>query len=250
MTLPLTTTALLNPVERPEKHSYRISDTPYKFVVTVPSAAPDLWEAYLDGALQSYRSHGVEAALEFDTIRSGATTGLFFVAMDGEGNVVAGVRVQGPYGRADESHATLEWAGHAGEAEVWKMITDRLPFGVLEMKGAWISDRALGKSVLATAIARCALIAMAMLDAQFVMATAAEYVLSQWTASGAVLAASVPSAPYPTPQYRTRMVWMDRRTFATHADPAQVPRMLNELMELTSNVNWNTGSRHLQSVGS
>ena len=36
------------------------------FVVARPADERDLWADYLDGALHSYRKHGVEAVLELD----------------------------------------------------------------------------------------------------------------------------------------------------------------------------------------
>ena len=41
---------------------------------------------------------------------------------------------------ADDSHAVVEWAGQPGQQAVRDMINDRVPFGVLEMKAAWVID--------------------------------------------------------------------------------------------------------------
>lgn len=233
------------------EHWYRITDSRYRFDVATPSSDPALWDRYLAGAKACYEKFGVGDALGLEELRDGRDTSLFFVAIDPAHPDIAaaGVRVQGPYTDIDQSHATVEWAGHAGEDELRKMIGDRLAFGLLEMKSAWIAPEAHEKAALSSAIARAALPALAILDAQFVMATTAEYLIPQWTSSGGVVAKSIPSAPYPSEQYRTVIGFLDRATFASHADPQQIPMMLNEVMELTRTIEWHHQRRHLRAVG-
>src|ERR1700676_4584570 len=99
------------------------SDAECTLVLAQPSADPDLWTEYLEGARRSYRAHGVERALDFDAVRNGADTILFFAALDETGQMVAGVRAKGPLRSADESHAVVEWAGQPSLEAVRKMIT-------------------------------------------------------------------------------------------------------------------------------
>src|SRR5579875_1990636 len=70
--------------------------TGVRFEFHAPFARPDLWDQYLEGALATYRAYGVEAALEFDEIRSGLSTTLFVVGVSSDGEVVAGARFLGP----------------------------------------------------------------------------------------------------------------------------------------------------------
>jgi hypothetical protein len=198
------------------------------FVVARPADERDLWADYLHGALHSYRKHGVETVLELDHIRSGDSTALFFAAVDTRGDVVAGVRAVGPLGDADDSHAATEWAGRPGLRSVRKMIDDRAPFGIAEIKSAWLSDERDRGRALAKALARSPFYAMAVLDVQFGMATAAAYVLDRWATSGGVVAKHIPATPYPTERYQTKMMWWDRRTFIDHAEPEQVSMILHE----------------------
>ena len=251
MIMTLTSTAFdLHPSSGTE-HWYRITDSRYRFHVATPTSDPNLWDRYLAGAEECYEKFGVGDALGSVELRDGGDTSLFFAAIDPDhpDAPAAGVRVQGPYTDVDQSHATVEWSGLPGEAELRKMICDRLPFGVLEMKGAWIAPDAHEKFRLSSAIARAALPALAILDAQFVMATTAEYLLPQWTSSGGVVAKSIPSAPYPSEEYRTVIGFLDRTSFASHADPQQIPMMLNEVMELTRTIEWHHDRRHLRAVG-
>jgi hypothetical protein len=214
--------------------SWQDSDTGCTIVVAQPSSEPELWADYLQGAQHSYRKHGVECALDFDAIRDGHDTTLFYTAVDDTGRVTGGLRAKGPYQCADESHALVEWVGHPGQQAVAKMITDRLPFGVVEMKTAWVTDdrdRERNR-VLTKTFARTALPTMALLDVQFVMATAAAYVLDSWASSGGVVATKIPAAPYPDERYRTKIMWWDRRTLANHAEPKQLSKTLAETREL------------------
>jgi hypothetical protein len=208
-------------------------DTECTIVVAEPSADTELWTEYLDGALRSYRKHGVESALDIDAIRGGHGTSVFFAAVDDAGRVVGGVRGKGPLGSADDSHAVAEWAGRPGERAVRKMITDRLPFGVVEMKSAWVTDDPGLNGALTNTLARTAFPTMALLDCQFVMATAAAHVLDRWRSSGGVVVSRIPATPYPDERYRTKMMWWDRLTFANHAEPKQLSKVLAEMRALT-----------------
>src|ERR1700753_508229 len=100
--------------------------------VSTPAAEPQLWEQYLQGALTSYRKHGVESAIDVDAIRDGKDTALFFAAVGQDGRVVGGTRVVGPLGAADDSHALVEWQGNEGGGALRLVIANRLPFGGAE----------------------------------------------------------------------------------------------------------------------
>ena len=54
--------------------------------------------------------------------------------------VVGGVRARGPISPPMNPTHVLEWSGQPGLDAVRKMITDRVPFGVVEMKTAWVTD--------------------------------------------------------------------------------------------------------------
>jgi hypothetical protein len=111
------------------------------------------------------------------------------------------------------------------------MIADRVPFGILEMKSAFVTDDPERNKGITRALARSGFHAMAAMDLQFCMATSAPHVLDKWRSSGGVVA-SIPATPYPDPRYRTKMMWWDRRTFVQHAEPAQVSKIFNEILEM------------------
>lgn len=195
-------------------------------VVSTPAESPELWESFLAGARAGYRKYGAEKALEYERIRDGASTALFFAAVQGQGEVVGGVRAQGPYTSVDQAHATIEWSGHPGEATVRRMIADRLPFGVVEMKSAWVADAAARRKALTLTLARIGSYTLDLLPVQFLLATAAAHVIDLWKTSGGIVAEEVPAAPYPDDRYQTKLMWWDRRRDRSHADRAELQRLL------------------------
>lgn len=182
-----------------------------RFVAARPAAEPELWTSYLAGARHGYRRYGAEGALEYDAISDGRSTSLFLVAIQADRSVVAGVRAQGPYTSAEQAHAIVEWAGAPGLGAVRAMISDRIPFGVVEMKAAWVGDEAARRGDLTKSLAEIGCLAVELLDVQFLLATAAEHVLALWASSGGVVAEHIPPAAYPDERYLTRMMWWDRR---------------------------------------
>jgi hypothetical protein len=234
MTVPHTAAARRNVVSLERTPSCWDPDSETTIVFAHPAIERDLWMDYVRGACQSYRGHGVERALDMDALQNGADTILFAACVNDAGRVVGGLRARGPYQSADECHALLEWNGQPGHDAVRKMVSDRLPFGVVEMKTAWVTDDPERSRQLTSAISRTPLHAMPLLDIQFIVATAASYVLKRWLSSGGLLASKIPATPYPDHRYQTKLAWWDRATFANHADPKQLSRFFAEQKELAA----------------
>ena len=215
-----------------QRLSWRDPDVGATLVLSQPAVDPDLWAEFSLGAQRSYTKHGVECALDVDALRSGADTIMFFAMIDDAGRLVGGLRAKGPLRSADDSHAVVEWAGQPGQQAVRDMITDRIPFGVLELKAGWVIDDPDRNRSLITALARSGCYITALLDCQFMMATAAAHVLNRWRTAGGVVA-PVPAAPYPDDRYHTKMIWWDRRDFVKYAEPQQAAKILVETQRLT-----------------
>lgn len=222
------------------------SDTECTVVVSTPAADPALWAEFVDGAARSYHKHGIERALDMDSLADDANTQLFHVVLNDAGKVMAGIRAKGPLESPEESHAIVEWADRPGLPTVYKMISDRLPFGVVEMKTAWMTDDQSRSRALGSTLARTPFTTMALLDAQFVLATAGSHVLNRWRSSGGVVATKVPATPYPDDRYRTKMMWWDRSTFTNDAEPEQVSKIFNEMAILARQLD-HVGARALGS---
>jgi hypothetical protein len=215
-----------------QRLSWRDPDVGGTLVLSQPAVDPDLWTEFSLGAEHSYRKHGVECALDADALRDGTDTIMFFAMIDDAGRMVGGLRAKGPLRSADDSHAVVEWAGQPGQQAVRDMITDRIPFGVLEMKAGWVIDDADRNRSLITALARSGCHITALLDCQFMMATAATHVLNRWRSSGGVVA-PIAAAPYPDDRYQTKMIWWNRRDFINYAEPRQAAKILTESLRLT-----------------
>lgn len=228
---------LAGPVARPlSTFEWWDSDAECTVVLSAPSADPSLWNEYVTGAERSYRKHGVERALDLAAFRDGADTAMFLAAMDPNGRLVGGVRARLPLISTDDSHAVGEWAGQRGLSAVRKMVTDRLPFGVVEIKTAWVTTDSRRAPSITRVLARAPLHSMVGLNAQFAIATSAAHVLDRWASSGGVVASRVPATPYPDERYRTKLMWWDRRTFANHAESSQASKAFAEMTSLDAHL--------------
>jgi hypothetical protein len=203
-------------------------------VMARPADEPELFADYHRGAVASYARFGVADALDTDPQQCADDTALFWAMTDLEGRVVGGVRAKGPLRGPEDSHAVIEWAGQLGEAEVHAMIAERIPMGVLEMKSAWLAKDPTTGRLRAKMIARSGFHAMALLGINFCMATSAAHILEQWRSSGGVVA-PIPATPYPDERYETKMMWWDRRTFATHGEDDQVAAIFREMAQVRRN---------------
>jgi hypothetical protein len=207
------------------------SDAECTVRIARPSDDDDLWQEYLAGAERSYRRQGVSAAIDVDSIRRSADTTVFWTMLDSGGKVLGGIRAIGPLGSPEDSHAVVEWAGQPSLPQVRKMIANRLPFGVVEMKTAWITDDRDRNRHLANSLARAGCQVLAVLGVQFCMATCAQYVLKRWQSSGGVVA-PIRSTPYPDERFHTKMMWWDRLTVANRAAPNQTAKIIAEMDEI------------------
>ena len=185
-----------------------------------------MWEQFLDGARESYTRHGVSSALEMSTIRDGSTTTLFFAALDNSGQMLGGVRVQGPYSSVQQSHALVEFAEYPnGRRHVHAMLDERIEHGVVELKSAWVAPNAPRGPAVTAMIAESPAYSTALLGARFALATAASHVRSAWLDTGAIIATQIEPIPYPDDRYRTEVFWWDRKTLAFDAELATWRRM-------------------------
>jgi hypothetical protein len=215
--------------------SWRDPDIEATLVISQPDVDPELWGEFARGAEHSYRKHGVECALDVDVLRTGSDTLMFCAAIGDDGRMLAGLRAKGPLRSADDSHAMVEWEGQPGQQMVRDMITDRIPFGVMEMKSGWVIDDSDTDRSLTTALARSGFYMSSLTGFQFFMATAATFVINRWKSSGG-LVAPIPATPYPDERYQTKMIWWDSRDFINYAEPGQVAKILTENELLTREI--------------
>ncbi|MBM7415239.1 MULTISPECIES: hypothetical protein [Nocardiaceae] len=224
-------------------HAFGYYDDPVfecTVVATSPTSRPDLWHRYLEGARISYERHDVSVALEYDTIRDGRNTTIFLCALDASGRMLAGIRVQGPYEHARQTHADLEWRRNPLARTVLRdAVTERLREGVIELKSGWVDRAAPRDRRLVDMIAHAGPLACSLLGVRFALSTAADHAVSMWQKSGAVVADTIDPTPYPDDRYSTRALWWDLHTFRETAHAHHARRIDDAAAQLVHT--WSTG---------
>jgi hypothetical protein len=200
-----------------------------RFVVTRPEDSPSLWAQYLDGLEVTYKSFGVEAALDLSAIFHGRRLPTFAVALGTNGEVIAGVRAHGPLEHPAEAHAMVEFAADpAGQSMVERFIDVRTPFGITELKGGWVDDKAENRRELSNALARSFLHILDAMDVQFGFCTAAVHAANRWSTVGGRPIDGLPPVAYPDDRYQTTLMWWDKRTYGRYCDVDQLARIRAE----------------------
>ena len=205
-----------------------------KFVVARPSQQPELWMSYLDGARETYRKYDVESVLQYDRICDGGSTAIFFTALETDGHVAGGMRVEGRYESADQAYAVQEWAGRETALQVHREISERIPAGVIEMKAGWVRADAWRRRELTAGLARMCIHSMNLMGVRYALGTVATHAVKRWQTTGGVVSANVAPIAYPDDRYRTVLMWWDRKTFADLAAFEQLPAIMDESAQLTA----------------
>jgi hypothetical protein len=203
-----------------------------QFLVARPAAQAELWAAYIEGAWLSYRQHGVESAVDYDQVRDGKSTSFFVAAVEFDGRVVGGARVQGPYTRVEQAYALREWAGREGTDVLRQQIAERLDDGVVEVKAVWVDNAVQRHNELTAAMARIFVHALALAKVRYVFCTAASHAVQRWQSSGGVVSTDVAPVAYPDERYRTLPLWWDRRTVYDSVAGEQGRAILRESSQL------------------
>ncbi|MCM6777223.1 hypothetical protein NDR87_27415 [Nocardia sp. CDC159] len=211
---------------------FRDAQTGSTFHIGSPARRPELWDRYLDGALRAYRHYGVESVLDWKNTRDGKSTALFFAGVNAVGEVVAGVRAQWPCNGVNEIAALREWRGRAGESALRDSIAERMPFGVVEVRGGWVDRSAEDRRALGAAVARCIAYAPMLLGKRFAFGTAASFTADRYSRAGGVIPPEIPSVPFPDTRYRTVPVWWDSWRYREVVGGQQYSLMSAELREL------------------
>jgi hypothetical protein len=204
-----------------------------RFEAHAPADAPELWTSYLEGLEETYRAHGVANALDLNALWITPTSPIFVVAIGADDQVLAGMRAHGPLFRPEDAHAVGEFESDpVGQRKVRQLITDRIPFGAIEIKGCWVTDDAPRKRLLSNGLARCYIHVMDMLDVQFAFCTAAVHAATRWRTTGGLTVPGLDAVPYPDDRYETTMLWWNRTTIGKFADPDQLALIERESHQL------------------
>jgi len=202
------------------------------FKVRRPDSDKSLWLEYLKGAEASYGRFGVDSVVDFAAIADGAATAFFFAAVDDDGRVVGGTRVQGPYRSAPEAHALTEWAGQPGWRELRRRIAQHVPDGVVEVKTAWAAEGAPRRRELSAAVARTFVHAVALAPVRYGLCTGAEHAIPRWRSVGGAVDSSVAPVAYPDDRYRTVPMWWDDRSMYERSEEGQRRHLRHEWSQI------------------
>lgn len=212
--------------------SFVVPGSGVRFEAHTPAACPDLWRAYLDGAEQRYRTYGLEWVLDRPSIEDGRSTSLFFVGIDQNDDVVAGLRGSGPLRAVGEARLLEEFDGSPRLAKLVHHLENWIAGGVVELKTGWVKSRAVDRSLLGGALARCCVYTMDLLGVRYACGAAAAHSRDRWQSSGAHILDDVEAVPFPDDRYRTVVLWWDEADLDHRLAPNQFVHLQQERQQL------------------
>jgi len=181
-----------------------------QFLLCPPNSSPWLWAAYRAGAEAAYARYGVTQALRLPDSTPDDRHPWFAVTLDAEGEVVAGLRVNGPLGVPEDAAALRELSSSpAAERRITDILEKTLPDGVIEIKGFWVRQATPGHREIAKTLTGCTHRIASVIGVRHALCTASEHAAGHWREAGGVPLMSVPAVPYPTAEYSTRVHWWD-----------------------------------------
>jgi hypothetical protein len=184
-------------------------DTGLRFEMHHPGARPDRWHQYIEGAVREYARYGVSGLVEDRALERGEGVSLFFVGVDADDQVVAGLRCHGPLDDAVAAQALAEMAASPEWREHRQVVESIAPYGVVEMKGAWRSMSGDGNQLVAGPMVRCCVHAMEWLGAELLLAAVADRLQPILASVGSFMMGTHASA-YPSEKYRTVLMALRR----------------------------------------
>lgn len=198
-----------------------------------PLERPDLWRQYLEGVEASYERYGLASLVDREDLDQGGSVSLFFVGLDPDGQVRAGLRCHGPLGTIAASQALAEMAGSPESDELRRTVEQHLPYGVIELKGAWGAVEGSGAFLAIKALARCGIYALSWLRSELALGAVADYLRDPLSACGAEMMGAAGVA-YPSERYRTVLMSWRRSRAAGQSDPEQIELLRLEREQLVA----------------
>ncbi len=193
-----------------------------------PASRPDLWAAYLEGAAAAFGRHGIDTLIDRQKLQHGDGVSLFFVGIDDEGRVVAGVRCHGPLDDPEAAQALAEMGGSSEIEQLRAAVGNRAPFGIIEIKGAW---RASGHRGFFDIVPRCCVLSAEWLGAELTLMAVADRWGPALVRYGGVMMGSE-GAPFPSERYRTVLVALHRGRYEQLLEPEQARTLREDAEQL------------------
>jgi len=204
-----------------------------------PATRPDLWEAYLDGAIREYEKYGLSQLVDRDKLAGADDVSMFFVGIDPDGQVMAGHRCYGPLDDVASSLALPDMASSPEAPTLHDIVRKAVPYGVIEIKGAWRSASGDGSHLVAASLGRCVIHSLDWLGAELALGAVAERLEPMSAISGARMMGTK-SAAYPTEQYRTILMAWHRSDYVPRTRPDQAMLIREESEQLSAGSSWGT----------
>jgi hypothetical protein len=181
-----------------------------RFLLCPPNSSPFLWAAYREGAEAAYARFGVMQALRLPDATVDDQHPWFAAAIDAEGEVVSGLRVNGPLEVSSDAAAIRELSSSpTAERRITEILERTLTDGVIEIKGFWVAQGTPRQREIAATLTGCTRRISSVIGVRHALCTAAEHAAGHWRRAGGVPLMSVPAVPYPTAEYSTRVHWWD-----------------------------------------
>lgn len=206
--------------------------TGLRFEMHHPASRPDRWEKYLEGAAREYDRYGIAGLVDERALERPEGVPLFFVGVDADDRVVAGLRCHGPLDEAAAAQALAEMAASPEWRDHRQALESITPYGVVEMKGAWRTMSGDGNHLVVAAMVRCCVHAIEWLGAEILLAAVAER-MEPILASVGSLMMGTEASPYPSDKYRTVLMALRRARYRELIGEAQARQLRQDAEDLT-----------------
>ena len=223
----------MSPVRAPYRYGAAFTDAElgWRFEGHHPMERPDLWDRYVDGCVQEYDRYGLGHLVDRSALQRVEGVPLFLVGFDREERMVAGMRCHGPLTSIAGCQALQEMAT-SPEIDRHRVSVERdLPYGVIELKGAWRARSGDHNELAQRLFSRATVHALEWLGAEVALMAVAERMELPLSLVGA-RRMGLESVPYPSERYRTVLLELRRARCRERAGDGQVARLRQEAAEL------------------
>lgn len=196
-----------------------------------PAARPDLWWGYIEGVVGEYERYGLGRLVDRGALESAEGVSLFFVGIDRQEQLVAGVRCHGPLDSVDDCQALAEMATSPEAGQHRAAVERAMPHGVIELKGAWRRLSGDHNQFVPGPFSRVPVHALEWLGAEVALTAVAERMAPPLEVVGARKMGRE-SVPFPSERYRTVLLSLHRSRCRSLARPDFLAPLREEAEQL------------------
>lgn len=171
-----------------------------RLVITSPSDDPDLFAGYCEGLVARYTEIGAGRLVSASRVPSAETPQTLVLLVSGR-DVVGGVRFQ----------QGADLAEQTGIEALVEPIAARAPDGINEVKGVWLDPRFGGRG-LAVLMLQALVDVTARFPERWLLGFSNPRSLAPALKVGFAPDPRFEDLPYPTPEMRSTVIWLDHRS--------------------------------------